>query len=172
MFSPVLITPPVAEAVTLEEAKLHLRVDHDDEDTLIDAIIDAAVGHMDGFTGILGRCLMAQTWSQEFETACGDLVLRLGPVASVSSVTGGFTDYRLLKDGRGHFLRLNDGAAWPSGPVVVEYVAGGDVVPPALKAALLLHIGTLYEYRETMADKVSPTRAYEALTAPYRMNGV
>lgn len=172
MLSPVLVTPPTAEAVTLAEAKLHLRVDSEDEDSFIDAIILAAVDHMDGFTGILGRCLMPQTWSQEFDTACGDLVLRLGPVQSVSSVTDAFTGYRLLKDGRGHFLRLNDGAAWPSGPVVVEYVAGADVVPASLKAALLLHIGTLYEYRETMAERVTPTRAYEALTAPYRMIGV
>tara|TARA_R110002051_G_scaffold325869_1_gene432661 strand:+ start:14738 stop:15256 length:519 start_codon:yes stop_codon:yes gene_type:complete len=172
MLSPVLITPPAVEAVTLDEAKLHLRVDGADEDTLITSLIAAAVGHLDGFTGILGRCLMAQTWSQEFEHASGDLVLPLGPVASVTSVTGGFTDYRILKDGRGHFLRLNDGAAWPSGPVVVEYVAGEDAVTPALKAALLLHIGTLYENRETLAEKVNPTRAYEALTAPYRTIGV
>jgi hypothetical protein len=167
MLSPVLVTPPTDTPVSLDEAKLHLRVDGDDEDTYITALIAAATGHLDGFTGILGRCLMAQTWSQEYEAACGDLVLPLGPVSTVTSITGGFTGYRLLKDGRGYFLRLNDGAAWPSGPVVAEFEAGGDV-PAPLKAAILLHIGTLYENRETLAERVKPTLAYESLTAPYR----
>ena len=172
MLSPVLVTAPTAQPITLDEAKLHLRVDGDDEDTLIDALIAAAAGHLDGYTGILGRCLMPQTWSQEYEIATGDLVLPLGPVSSVVSVTGGFTEYRLLKDGRGFFLRLNDGSNWPSEAVTVVFVAGAVDVPAPLNAAMLLHIGTLYENRETLAERVNPTRAYEALTAPYRAIGV
>ena len=170
MLAPVLVTPPTETPVSLEEAKIHLRVDGDEEDALIVALINAATGHLDGYTGILGRCLMPQTWSQEIEAPVGDLVLPLAPVASATIAA--FTDFRVLQDGRGYFLRLNDGASWPAGSVVVSFVAGYLDVPAPLTSAILLHIGTLYENRETLADKVAPTRAYEALTMPYRRIGV
>jgi hypothetical protein len=172
MLSPVLVTAPTAQPITLDEAKLHLRVDGDDENLEISTIVLAAVSHLDGYAGILGRCLMPQTWSQEYETPTIDLVLPLGPVSAVVSVTGGFTGFRLLKDGRGYFLRLNSGESWPSFPLVVEFTAGSVAPPPDLKAAMLLHIGTLYEFRETLAERVTPTMQYDSLISKYRMNCV
>ena len=167
MLAPVLVAASTAYPVTLDEAKLHLRVDGDDEDTLISSLIAATTGHLDGPSGILGRFIMPQTWSQEYSAVLGDLVLPLGPVQSATIV--GFTGFRLLQDGRGFFLRLNDGASWPESTITVEFVAGYNEAPTPLKAAILLHIGTLYENRETLADKVNHTRAYDALIAPYRV---
>lgn len=174
MLSPVLVTAATDDVVSLAEAKAHLKVDFDDDDTLIQVMIDAAVGHIDGATGTLGRAIAEQTWSQEYEGFGGDLVLPLGPVQSVTSVaydSTTFSDFRLLNDGRGAFLRVNDDTSWPSadGPVTITFVAGYSEIPAAIKAAVLLHIGTLYEYRETSADKWTPTRAYDALLAPYRV---
>lgn len=71
----VLVTPPEAEPVTLEEARAHLRVDpfgqpaaHPD-DELIAGLITAARQRLDGAvaagmanTGWLGRALVTQTW--------------------------------------------------------------------------------------------------------------
>lgn len=172
MLAPTLVTPPALMPISLEDAKLHLRVDGGDEDDFINAIIAAAVGYLDGYAGILGRCLSPQTWSQEYEAPSGDLVLPLSPVTSILSVTGDFSDYRLLQDGRGYFLRLNDGACWPSGPVTVEFSAGYVDVPKPLLHAMKLHIGTMYQYRETLGEKAMPNMAFEALIAPYRTNGV
>lgn len=58
----IRITPPTALVITLAEAREHLRVSHDDEDLLIQSLIDAAVSWLDGWDGVLGRCIMPQTW--------------------------------------------------------------------------------------------------------------
>lgn len=85
---PVLTDVPALRPVSLAEAKAHLRVDFSDDDTLISALIDAATAHIDGYTGILARALVTQTWRQDFCDWPGDRVLRLplAPVASVESV--------------------------------------------------------------------------------------
>ena len=134
---------PVMPVVSLAEAKEHLRVTHDDEDLLIQSLIDAAVGYLDGLDGVLGRALAPQTYEAVFDAA-DSYRLPLVPVVS-STVTEA------------------DGLA------TVEFVAGyPDGVPAPIKAAILLHIGSLYEHREQSAEKWNPTRAYEALLTPYR----
>jgi uncharacterized phiE125 gp8 family phage protein len=57
-----LVTPPAVLPLTLTQVKQHLRVDHDDEDATIAAILSAATSHLDGREGLLGRCLLEQTW--------------------------------------------------------------------------------------------------------------
>ena len=184
MQAPVLVTGPVTDPVTLAEAKAHLRVDFAEDDALISAIIKAATGHLDGWTGTLGRALVSQQWSQGFGCFAERLRLPLGPVISVDSVT--YTDtagalqtvpadqYAVAYPSGLPEVVMRAAFTWPGvsgdvvSPVVVTYTAGYDEVPHPIKQAILLHVGTLYEYRETMADKVKPTSAYEALIAPYR----
>jgi uncharacterized phiE125 gp8 family phage protein len=43
----VLLTPPVAEPLSLEDAKLFLRVEHDTDDELIASLIAAARGEIE-----------------------------------------------------------------------------------------------------------------------------
>ena len=73
----VVVTPP-EPVVSLEEAKLHLRVDGDGEDTRISSMIEAATTEIDGPDGWLGRALSRQTLCA-FPAPC---------------------DWRLLGDGR------------------------------------------------------------------------
>lgn len=183
MLRPVRITPPAELPVTLAEAKAHLRVDAADEDELISALIGAATDHLDGWTGILGRALVTQTWRQDFDCFAPCLRLPLSPVSAVTAVSytdpdgnaQTFADYDLVTDGFGPFVRRKRNASWPTtngDPVSVTFTAGYGAsfdVPSAIKQAILLHIGTLYEYRETMADRAQPTPAYDALIAPYRL---
>lgn len=60
--NPVLVTPPTEPVLTLEEAKKQARIFFDDDDDYVETLIMAATAHLDGFHGILGRCIMEQTW--------------------------------------------------------------------------------------------------------------
>lgn len=67
MTVPVLVTPPTAKVVGVDDLKAFLRVDHDEEDDLIEALGDAVTAWLDGWGGVLGRAIMSQTWRQDFE---------------------------------------------------------------------------------------------------------
>lgn len=85
MTPPVLVTAPSARVVSLPDMKLHLRIDHDDEDSMIDALEAAAVAYLDGWRGVMGRAIMPQTWSQEFDE-WGTHKLLLPDASNVSAV--------------------------------------------------------------------------------------
>lgn len=187
MLAPVRTSAASETPVSLAEAKAHLRVDHTDDNTLITALINAATDHLDGWSGVLGRALVTQTWRQDFGSFTGKLRLPLKPVASVSGVTYYDTDnaqqtlatsvYELLTDDAGPYLALKVDQTWPgtesrAAAVSVTFVAGVAAadVPAAIKAAMLLMIGHLYENREAVAEgsfAVMPM-AVDALIAPYR----
>ncbi len=77
-----LVTPPTADLVPLADMKAYLRVDHDDEDTLIGDLTAAAVAYLDGWGGVLGRCIMPQTWA--FDAVAGDVE---SPMPDVTAAT-------------------------------------------------------------------------------------
>jgi uncharacterized phiE125 gp8 family phage protein len=57
--SSILLTGPAVEPVTLAEAKAYLRVEHDDDDEVISALIAGARVHIEAQTR---RALITQTW--------------------------------------------------------------------------------------------------------------
>lgn len=169
MHAPVLVSPPSKLPVTLDEAKLHLRVDGSEEDGLIVGMIRGAVSHLDGWTGILGRCLVEQTWRQDFDHFRGDMRLRLGPVTDIVSVTyrnaeGQIatvpdTNYALVTDSLGPRVFWDRAYSAPTGlyeqgAVSVTFKAGypddedgKSGVPEAIKIAILLMVGNWYRFR-------------------------
>lgn len=64
--SPVVISPPEIEPVSLEEMKRHMRIDEDqtDEDDDIETFITAARDYVEQYTG---RTLIDTTWELGFE---------------------------------------------------------------------------------------------------------
>jgi uncharacterized phiE125 gp8 family phage protein len=57
--SSILLTPPAVEPLSLAEAKAWLRVEHDDDEALIAALVSSARTHVEALTR---RALIAQTW--------------------------------------------------------------------------------------------------------------
>lgn len=189
--APVLVTPPAAVPVSLAEAKAHLRVEHGEDDGLIEAMIGAAVGRLDGWGGILGRCLVTQDWRRDFcGFPCG-YRLRL-PFPDVSAVTIVYSDaadaeqtlsaadYGLFQDVGGSVAILKATAAWPAtydrpDAVRVTFTAGygaAAAVPAAIRHAILLMVGDLYRFRESVGAAamaaVPMSTTVDALIAPYR----
>jgi uncharacterized phiE125 gp8 family phage protein len=152
-----------AAVMTLEEAKAHLRVDHNDEDSKIAALLLAATAQFDGPEGRLRKAIMPQTWETAFDAFTNELKLPLGPLLSVVSVT--YVD----GDGAEQTVSSNDyeidryspdawvvtSGSWPSAmttinAVKVRWIAGmspvdAPVCPPDLQAAVKLKLAELYD---------------------------
>ncbi len=189
----VLATAPTVSPLTLEDLRAHLRlVDDDSEDASIEAYRDAVVGHLDGPTGILGRCLVNQTWDYYLPAfpATTRLALPLAPLVSVTSVkyidanaaeqTLASSNYRVLTGSRAEIEFIDTFSAptldTRARAVTVRFVAGYGAaaanVPSAIRAALKLMVGDLHAQRETFvlgdaAYRVQTSVTVDALLRPY-----
>ncbi len=186
-----LTTPPTAEPVSLIEAKLHCRVDIEDEDSLIDSLIPAAREYCETFQR---RAYITQTWQLVLDKWPSGRVIEvprppLQSVAITYTLADGVTTETLDSDdyvvdtasepGR---VVLKSDKSWPTdelkaaGGIVVEFVAGyGDAatdVPQRVKQAMLLLIGHWHANREQVVIGQPASQlpvAAEALLWPDRM---
>jgi uncharacterized phiE125 gp8 family phage protein len=190
---PERVAAPASAPVTLAEAKAHLRVDHDQDDALITAAIDAATGHLDGIGGILGRALIAQQWREHvgFWPASRSIGLALAPVTDILSVVARDADgvettldpgaYRLLSGASRPTVLIGLDATLPTldcapDAVTITYAAGyGDdpgEVPAALRSAILLMVGDLYRFTDSVAigstSAVPMSTTVDRLLSPFR----
>ena len=168
----VLVTPPAAPPITLMEAKAQALVTHDDEDLLLQHYIDAATAWLDGPAGILGRCLVTQTWRAELAGVTGPIRLPFPNTVIDSAVftdaAGSDLDYRI---GRRDQRLLLQPLAGFGRPAAITFTAGyGESadVPAAIRQAMLLLITQWYEHRQVTGTGTALPFAVEALLAPYR----
>ncbi|OJU02744.1 MAG: hypothetical protein BGN83_15955 [Rhizobium sp. 63-7] len=180
-----LIAPPVAEPVTLAEVKAHLRLDGDDEDVLLGALVKVAREHLERCTGLL---MLSQAWRLYLDDWPVDGVIRIarGPVQSVETVVvydegGAALDVPLdghVLDGGGRPARLVLNQCVKTARAVngieIDFVAGfGDAaveVPDTLRRAMLLHVAHMFAYRGVVPPDSQPASVpagYELLVAPY-----
>ena len=148
------IVSPSEEPVTLAEAKLYLRVDNIDEDTLINQIIKTARISAEKY---IGKSLITQQWRLSFDKyAPMEVYLRRGPIQTVDSVK--FFDknsnetilssnqYSLSVDNRKLIFEITP----LSNSIEINYTAGYGLsasVPNDIKQGMLIHIAQLYENR-------------------------
>jgi hypothetical protein len=86
--TPYLVTPPASLPVTLDAMKAHLRVVHDSDDADIAAKQAGAVAMLDGWGGVLGRCIMPQVWAVDV-TGPGPHRLPFPDASDVAAEAGG-----------------------------------------------------------------------------------
>lgn len=189
----VVITPPSSPVVTVDEAKDHLNVGHDDDDALIATYLNAAIETLDGPgpeggpEGWLGRALGEQTLEMRLHGFGSEpILLSYPPIVSLTSVkyvdrdgveqTMDAGDYELL----GTELDRAYGKSWPvprgqREAVRIQYVAGyPDGIPWRARAAILLMTGDLYAQRETfvtgtIATEVPMSTTVVDLLTPLRI---
>lgn len=82
--APFLLTAPTEAPVDVADQVLHSVVGHTGDNALLTSYINAAVAHLDGYDGVLGRCLCTQTWAFWAERWCAQFPLLFRNVANVS----------------------------------------------------------------------------------------
>lgn len=185
-YSPVVTSAAAGEPVSLDEIKLHLRVDHDDEDALIDDIIAAARAYIEDMTGL-------RLSEQSVKVACdcwSDLArLSIAPVRGVTEISiidpdGSArvippTMYELRPDGLAPSIALlqSPPTRRPGSRISVTLDVGysRNALPPAIKAALKMIAGDLYAYREggqvgSVSSRIATSAPVEALLANHRIH--
>jgi len=153
---------PAVEPVTVAEAKKHLRLTLNDDDSLIANAITAARQAVERDTG---KSLITQTWRLKMDMwPTNGITLFHGPVQSVTSVTyvndaGSSTtwnssEYDVLSDGIPGHIHPAWNYDWPEvrgdyKGISVVYVTGygdtGSSVPYELRQAVLLRLEMFYD---------------------------
>lgn len=158
---------PDATPITAAEAKAHMNIDSDDDDTYIDSLIAAATQYVEKY---IGRRLITQTWDlyrRDFPVGSIPLQIPYGPVQSITHIkyldtagtlqTWSAANYELDAYALVPKVSPAYGLVWPmprdfQNAVNIRYVAGyGDAatdVIPNIKHALKMLVQTWFENRE------------------------
>lgn len=163
-----MITPPAVEPVSLADAKAHCRVDGADEDSWFSTIAIPAARRAAEHE--LGRRLVTQTWEAVYDEFPAYGVALAPGVLTIESVKYVATDateqtldpaaYVLDAESTPSFALPAAGTAWPAtasaaNTVRVRFTCGYGAtaahVPGEVRQWILMHIGTAYKMRESLA---------------------
>lgn len=166
-------TQPADDVISLGEMKDFLRVDHDDEDSLILSLVMAATEYAQSYTN---RQFVNATLKQYLDGFPHDddrIVLPRVPVVSVTSIqytdedgdtqTVSSSNYVVsIPDNAWGQITLVDDASWPddeadqADAVVITFVAGhgsnNTTVPDTAKTAIKMLAADMYEHREANTE--------------------
>jgi uncharacterized phiE125 gp8 family phage protein len=167
-WTPTLKTAPTIEPVAAAEVRQQLRIDSAEEDSLLNAYIEAARIRAEEVTG---RALVTQTWELRMDAFPDEIRCPRPPLIAVSSIqyidtngdTQSFTDY--IADTKTEPGRIVPGlsryginsVSWPTtldtpNAVTVTYTAGYGAtaasVPRIIRLAIMHVVAHWYENRE------------------------
>jgi uncharacterized phiE125 gp8 family phage protein len=165
------------DSIMLDEAKAYLRLETDQEDASLGAILLAAIAHAEGFT----RQVLIRREVRQIISASSEWTrLAASPVAAITSVMGLPADGASFvlpaanytadidNNGDGHIRVMQSGAA---GRLEISYQAGIAAswaeLPETLRLGILRLTGHLHLHRDA-ADDAGPPAAVTALLRPWR----
>jgi len=191
-----LITDPTIEPVSLEELKLHLKIELDvlDEDEYLEGLEKTARRHLENITR---RALLTQTWDYFLDGwPAGDFIkLPFGNLQDVpltqyikwkdetalSTTLTVTTDYIWETNGDRcgrvvlpYSVTWPNGTLYPSNPIVIRFVCGwttAELVPYEIKAAITRFVAKIYESRgeDILRQTVSEDKVVELLVGSMRL---
>lgn len=191
MIHPVRVTAPAILPVTLSDVKARLHVDHAEDDVALTAYIEAATRHLDGWDGVLGRCLINQQWKMTLSGVPGCIILPFpmcsNIVVSVSAdgalgtpIDGEFVS-PVSETSCGSRVSIFSDYSPPSldpekGFVEVAFTAGYGAaatdVPAPIRQAIHLMVGDMYRFTETAAlvqsSEIPMSATVDRLLSPFK----
>jgi uncharacterized phiE125 gp8 family phage protein len=185
--SSILLTPPATEPLSLAQAKLFLRVEHDDDDDMIAALIAGSRIHVEARTR---RALITQSWrlARDAWPADGRIAVLPAPLRALVAARvyqeDGTTQaleldaFTLDKVSAPGVLAFAKGAMPAPGrlaggvelDIEVGYGDDAEDVPQPLRQAIRLLVAHWYENRAAAGERAALLPAdVAALLAPYRV---
>ncbi len=183
------ITPPTNKALDTATVKKHLRVEHTEDDTYIEGLIDAVTLYLEKQAR---RQLITATFQLRLDSFPNEIRFPRAKLQSVDSVA--YIDpngqpqtldpsfYEIDVNAEPGIMRLAHDQKWPEvrnhpGVITINYKGGyGDDpadIPSHVRSALMLHITTLYDNRASVTMDEIPRRipnSYEALVSTIRVH--
>jgi len=178
----VLTSAPAVEPVTVDEAKWFLRIDYDDENSLLASLITSSRLQIEA---ALDLALITQSWSWTFDSWPKGNVLEL-PIGFVRSIEAVritardgtvnevSPDQFVLEGGRIPPRLLSKSGDWPKPGIPalgieIAFTAGfgsePSDVPEPIRQALLMLVAHWYEHRDPAEIGGAATRIPEAVSA-------
>ncbi|RHZ98858.1 phage gp6-like head-tail connector protein [Cereibacter sphaeroides] len=154
------ITPPTELPVPLAEAKARLRIDHNEDDAILETYIRAATERLDGPNGYLGRAITPQVWEITLDRFTGPIRLPLPPCREVTSVAYVAADgstvtldpaaYIVAGLGSDEGAVIHPATGWPATAthpeaVTVRFSCGYTTVPEPIRMAILERLSQSYD---------------------------
>lgn len=143
-----LISKPITPIISLEEVKSYLKVEHDLEDKLISALIDAAENAANKYMLRYIRATKFEYFEQSSASTIELRRARFSSVDKVSVLVGSEwieTDNYSISSDSDIYGVVKLGTAHSA--VKIQFTVGYKEVPSALKTAILIIIANMFENR-------------------------
>jgi uncharacterized phiE125 gp8 family phage protein len=180
----ILLNEAESELISMEEIKMHLRIDGVEEDAYLSHLLTTARYFVEQYTGL---SLVQRTWLYHLDRFPEETIFLYLPHPPIQSIT--YLKYidtdgevKTMTEGKDFIVdvvsqpaRIAPLLCWPQtgsqlNAVTIEYISGWASVPAPIKHAMLLIMGHWYENREAVfTGALDEVPAVSPLLVPYRI---